>query len=80
MNCYLKIERFFVVDNFRRLVEKTTSELDRMVFVSAASDNHFAEMKKAMLVLRHHFPTKHMYFYDIGLSDVNIQEASSIYT
>ena len=58
-----------------RFVDLNYTNLDKFVFLTAASDNHFAELQSAIYKIRMHFTTKKtVVVYDIGLSRININK------
>ena len=59
-----------------RFAKKSSSALEKFVFLTAASDNHFNETKVAIHNIRKHFPDKQVFFYDLGLMERAIAQVS----
>ena len=56
-------------------MELNCSGLEEFIFLTAASDNHFAELKVAVYNIRKNFsPNRTIVVYDIGLSAENQKE------
>lgn len=58
----------------KHFVELNTETLESFVFVSAASSNHFNEIKDAIASVQKQFPEKLIYIHDLGLKDEQVKE------
>ncbi|KAK2156902.1 hypothetical protein LSH36_202g03025 [Paralvinella palmiformis] len=55
-------------------IELDAESVEKFVFATAASENHFNESKDGVASAQFHFPGKSIFYYDIGLTADQIEE------
>jgi len=58
-------------------IELDAESVEKFVFATAASENHFNESKDGVASAQFHFPGKSIFYYDIGLTADQIEEVES---
>ena len=53
----------------KQFVSLDENNVNRFVFVTGVSENHFKESKDAIASVQAHFPGRKLYYYDIGLNE-----------
>ena len=68
---------YSVCNNYSSDTTVERSVIENFVFVSAASDNHFGEVWKALKVIRERDSDRSVIVYDLGLTTSYVEKVSS---